>query len=77
MFGLAEIECWGAGAKGSRHARSGVGMTGQVDVEKEEPVQRFRAGGAGPLVGISPSYECDVRTRVVIYDSLKVEAWFW
>ena len=36
FIGREEVNCWGTGAKGAGHARAGVGMTGQGDIEAEE-----------------------------------------
>ena len=35
LFGRAEVDFWGAGDEGAGHARAGVGMTTQGDVEAE------------------------------------------
>ena len=45
--GRVEVECWGAGAKGSRNARDGVGMTGRGDAKSGEAGRRSGEGGAG------------------------------
>ena len=69
-----EGKCSGNGAKGSGHARVGVGMTRRGDVEAREPGLRVGAGGDGPRLERSPSDGRDVGTRVMVFPGLEVKA---
>ena len=77
LFGREEVDCWGAGVEGVGHARAGLGLTRQGDVEVEEAGRKVRAGCAKPLVGIPPSDRCDVGARVMVSSRLELEACFW